>query len=154
MLVKCMLAVMGEEVPDKGGNPQAVCNHGHGIPLGHPILSVKEVTRPVTRPDQQCGSMEVSFKCKLTPTETLVVHLPQHGCAVLLIEHITCVNKEKHLVLLLGVLLPQRPHRANPPLDPGFQSPIELLRPAGLLELLPHHRQHTLHEHLSPGLSH
>ena len=44
--------------------------------------------------------------------------------------------------------------RGTPPLDTGFQPPTELLRPAGPLGLLPHHCQHTILQHLLPGLTH
>ena len=39
------------EVPDKGKDPQPIYDKGQGIPLGHPIIDVKEVTRPIDRPD-------------------------------------------------------------------------------------------------------
>ena len=83
-----------------------------------------------------------------------MAHLPHHGRAVLLIERIARSNEEKLPVFLLGVLLPQEQQRMNHPLVSGFQPPAELLRPAGLLGLRPHHRQHTIFEHPLPGLTH
>ena len=83
-----------------------------------------------------------------------MVHFLYNGCAVLLIERIARVNEEKPPVLILGLLLPQKPYRVNPPLNPGLQTPTELLLPAGLLDLRPCHRQHTLQKHLETGISH
>ena len=81
-------------------------------------------------------------------------HRPQHGCAVILIECITHVNEEEPLVLLLGMLLSQKPHRVDPPFNPRLQATADMLSLAGLLGLCLHHHQHTLHQHLPPGLPH
>ena len=54
--------VSRSEVPNKGEYPQAICDYGQGFFLGHPLLSVKEVNRPVTRPDHHCGPVEVEIE--------------------------------------------------------------------------------------------
>ena len=123
------------EVPDKGEDPQAICDHGQGISLVHPLLDVKEVTHATAHPDQQCVPVVSAVKCKPQTTGTLMAHLPQCVCVIILIEHIVHINYDKTAVLLLGMLLPQETHRVDPPLNPGFQPPAELLRPAGLLGL-------------------
>ena len=80
------------EVPDKGEDPQAIGDHDQEVPLCHPLLSVKEVTRPISCPDQQGGPVAVSVECKPRTIGPLVAHRPQHGGAVLIIEHIARVN--------------------------------------------------------------
>ena len=81
------------EVPDKGEDPKAICNHGQGIPLGHFLLAMKEMTVPVACSDHQFVPVAVSVKFKPRTTGTLVAHCPQFGCEVLLIERIVRVNE-------------------------------------------------------------
>ena len=35
--------VSSHEIPDKGEDPFALCNHGERVPLGHALLAVQEV---------------------------------------------------------------------------------------------------------------
>ena len=56
---------------------------------------------------------------------------------VLLIEHIARINEEEPPVLLLFLLLPQKPHRMDPPLYPFLQATTEMFRPVGLRVLHP-----------------
>ena len=74
------------EVPDKWEDPQNVCDHDQGISLDHPLLAVKEVTRPVALPDHKCSPVAVAVELKPLATGTLVAHCPQYGCAVLLMN--------------------------------------------------------------------
>ena len=87
--------------------------------------------------------MEEAVKCKLCTTVPLVTHLPQHICAVILIERIVHIKEENPPVLILGMMLNQEPHRVNPPLNYCFQTTAELILPAGILGLCPCHCQHT-----------
>ena len=66
--------------------------------------------------------MAVAVKFQPRTTGPLVAHRPQHGCAILLIERVLRINEEKPSVLLMGMLLPQDPHRVNPPFDTRLQS--------------------------------
>ena len=109
--------------------------------MGHPLLTVYEVTRTIDRTDHQCGPEAVGIKYKPYNTGPIVAHLPQYGYAFLLVERIACVNREKPPVLLLDMLLLQEPHRVNPPFDPCLQSTAELLRTAGILGTRPRHLQ-------------
>ena len=138
----------------RGGHPHYICHHFLWIFLGHPLLNIEELTHLIARPDHHCGSVALAVKFKLRTTRSLVAHLPQHGGAVIIIKHIACVNEEEPPVLLLGVLLPQEPHRVNTPLDPGFQILAELLRLSDILDLCPCHCYHTLCEQSHPGLYH
>ena len=142
------------EVPYTGYDPQAIYDHCQRIPMAHPLLAEKYVTHPIVCADHQGGLVAVSFKCKPHTTGPLVAHGPQHGCAVLLIEHIARINEEKPSVLPQGVMLPQEPHLVNPPLGTGFQPPVELLRPTCLIGFCPCHFQQSLHEHPLLGPSH
>ena len=74
------------EVPDKGEDPQAIFDHGQGIPLGRPLLAVKEVTRPSAFSNHQCGPVEIEHKFKPLSTGSIVLHRPQHVSAILVVE--------------------------------------------------------------------
>ena len=62
------------EVPDKEEDTQAVWNNGQGIPLGHPLISVREVNRPIDRLDHQSVPVAVEVTCKPRTTGPLVEH--------------------------------------------------------------------------------
>ena len=47
-----------------------------------------------------------------------MMHRPQHGCVFFFIEQIVRVNEEEVPDLLLGMLLPQKLHRVDPPFNP------------------------------------
>ena len=81
-------------------------------------------------------------------------HCPQHECAVLLVERIVRVNKEEPPVLILSILLPQKPYFMYPPFNNCLQTTAELLRTSVLLGLLPRHHKHTLIQHPPPSLPH
>ena len=83
-----------------------------------------------------------------------MLHIPNHGCVILLIERIVRVNEEVPPVLLLVVLLPQMPHRMDTSLYSRLQATAELFRPAGLLGLRPCHHHHTLFQYPPPSLPH
>ena len=129
---------------DKGEDTHAICDHGQGISLGHPLLAMEELTYPVAQPDQQCGPVAVAVKFKPHTTWPLVTHRPHHGYAFLLIKRIARVNEEKPPFLLLGVLMPQEPHYVNSSLHTGFQPPAELLHTTDLLGIRPCQLQHAL----------
>ena len=92
---------------DEQEDSQPIHHHRQWVSLGHSLLAEKEVTRPVTRPDHQCGPVAVAVECEPCATWPLKTHRTYQGCAVLLIERIVRVNKEEPPILLLGVLLPQ-----------------------------------------------
>ena len=88
----------------------------------HSLITEEEVTRSISRPDHQCGSVELAVEYKPRTNGPLMPHLPHHGCAVLLIERIARVNEEEPPVLLLGVLLPQKPHCVDTLLNTRLQA--------------------------------
>ena len=51
-------------------------------------------------------------------------HCPQHVCAVLLVERIMRVDDEEPPVLLLGMMLQQKPHRVDSPFNPCLQATV------------------------------
>ena len=83
-----------------------------------------------------------------------MLHIPHHGCVILLIERIVRVNEEVPPVLLLVVLLPQMPHRMDTSLYSRLQATAEMFRPAGLLGLLRRHHQLTLRQYPPPRFPH
>lgn len=122
--------------------------------MGHPLIYLKEMTCPIACPDHQGGPVAVAIIIKPRTIGTLVVHRPQNGGTVLLIECIVRINEEKPPLILLVMMLPHKPDRVNSPLDPGFQLPTELLHPAGLLGLCSFHQKNTLLKQSHTGLSH
>ena len=42
--------------------------------MGHPFIALKEVTRPVSCPDHQCGPVAVSVEYKPRATGPIVAH--------------------------------------------------------------------------------
>ena len=51
--------------PYEGEDPDAICNHGEGVPLGHALLAVQEVARPVLSvSDYACGPVVVAVVYK------------------------------------------------------------------------------------------
>ena len=65
------------KLPDEGEYPNAICNHGWGLPLGHTLLAMQEVAWPVPHvPSHKCGQVAVSVKRKLRATGPLMPDSP------------------------------------------------------------------------------
>ena len=57
----CDTGVGSLNLPDEGEDPNDICNHGKGVPLGHTLLAKKEVALPVPRvPYHQRGPVAVA----------------------------------------------------------------------------------------------
>ena len=57
----CDTRVGSLKLPDEEEDPNAICNHGEGVPLGHALLDMQEVALPVPRvPYHQCGPVTVA----------------------------------------------------------------------------------------------
>ena len=91
---------------------------------------------------------------ELRATRPLMMYIPKHGCPVLLIERVPCINEEKPPVLFLRVLLPEDAHCMYAALYPRFYSPVQLDFLAGGLCLLPRHPKQALFHQPSSRSSH
>ena len=70
----------------EGKYSYGIGNHGKGVSLGHALLSVQEVTRPVPCVSHHHGGpVVVAVKGKLRATRPLISYSPKHCCPVLLI---------------------------------------------------------------------
>ena len=121
----------------EGEDSQPIHHHRQCVSLDHSLLAEKEVTRPITLPDHQRGPVVVSVECEPRTTGPHKLHCPQHGCAVLLIERITRANEEEPPILVLGVLLPQEPHRVDTPLISDSRPPQSFSVPQASLASAP-----------------
>ena len=72
---------------------QPIIHHCQWISWGHSLLTEEEVTRLISCPDHQHVPVALAVECELRTTGPLMPHLPQHGCAFLLIERIARVNE-------------------------------------------------------------
>ena len=73
----CGVGVGPQNLPDEGEDPNAICNHDEGVPLGHALLYVQEVAWPVPYvPYHQCLPVAVAVKSKLRATRPLVTDIP------------------------------------------------------------------------------
>ena len=106
------------QLSDEEEDSYPILHYIQWLYLGHSLLTEEEVNHPISRPDHQRGLVAVAVECEPRTTTPLMPHLPQHGFTVLLIGCIACVYEEEPPVLLLGVLLPQKPHRVDPPPPP------------------------------------
>ena len=79
---------------------------------------------------------------------------PNHFILVLLIGGVTCINREKPPLILLGVMCPYGSHIVYPPLDYRLHSSIQMLLPTGGLVLIPCHPQDALRHEAAPSFSH
>ena len=94
---------------------QTTRHHCQWISLGHSLLTKQEATCPISHLDHQISPVVVAVESEPHTTGPLMPHHPQHLCMVFLIESIARVNEEEPPVLLLGVLLPQKPQYVDPP---------------------------------------
>ena len=89
----------------EGAGPQPIRHHIKWVFLGHSLLIVEVVTRPISRSDHQYIPVALAVECKPYTTGLLMPHRPQNGFPVIVIEQIVQVNEDEPPVLLMGVML-------------------------------------------------
>ena len=52
------------QLSDEGEDSQPIRHHHQWISMGHSVLNVKEVTRPISLPSHQCGPVAVIVECE------------------------------------------------------------------------------------------
>ena len=67
----CDAGVGLPQLLDDGEDPQPISHHLQWISLGQPLLTVEQATRPIARPDHQCGSVVAAVECKPCTTVPL-----------------------------------------------------------------------------------
>ena len=83
------------QFPDEQYYPDPVHNHDKGFSLGQSLLSLEEVTGGSHSPDHHCGPVAIVVEGGMCSTGTLKLDDPQHGCPILLIEHVWRFNEDK-----------------------------------------------------------
>ena len=56
-------SVGGPQFSDEGGDSQPIHHHRQWISLGHFIINEEKVTRPISRPNNQCSPVVVEVEC-------------------------------------------------------------------------------------------
>ena len=71
------LGMVHPQDPYEGEDPDAISDHGEGVPLGHALLAVQEVALPgLGVPDHECGPVVVAVVCEPRATRPLVPDSP------------------------------------------------------------------------------
>ena len=81
-----------------------VGDHGKGIPLGHALLDMQEVTEPVQVVHHQSGTSAISVEGKLLATRPLESDGPHNFRQIIIIEQILRINEEGTPGLLLSMM--------------------------------------------------
>ena len=81
-----------------------VGDHGKGIPLGHALLDMQEVTGPAQVVHHQSVTSAIAVEGKLLATSPLESDGPHNCRPIIIIEHILRTNEEGTPGLLLSMM--------------------------------------------------
>ena len=90
------------------------------------------------------GPLAIKAKGKLHAIGKIIPDVPKHGLPVLLIESVSCINEEKHPVLLLRIMGPEELHRVYTTFNTCFHPYQKMLGYARHLCLMTRNTQDTL----------
>ena len=76
------------------GDPYDIGDHGKGIPLGHTLLVVKELSGPIYIAHHQIVPVAIALEGELRATSPIESNGPQHCCKIFFIECILRINEE------------------------------------------------------------
>ena len=78
--------VNGKELKNEQDYPYAIDDHAKVIPVGHSLLDMKELSRPVHVTHQQSVPVEIEAEGELRTTRPLESDVPHHFHPIILIE--------------------------------------------------------------------
>jgi hypothetical protein len=139
------------EQADERREACATRKHGERISLGHAFLAAEKVGSPVVAAEHECPPVSAAIECKPGPQRPLMTDSPQHGCPVLLVECILCINEQKAPILFMLVQLPEVLHRMNTAFNSCFKTSAELINSMGLIGFTASHEEKTFCEQSPPN---
>lgn len=98
------------ELADERQDTYAIHKHGERISLGDAFLSVKTFGCPIVALEYKCTPASVAIEYKPSPQWPLMLDSPQHGCLLLFVACIICINKQNTQIPFMLVQPPKVLH--------------------------------------------